>query len=419
MPIDPKIQKKVDKLNPPKAAGLFAIRYAFRNPAKGEGVGLDGIADEALIRAYIKGLNNVQHAMTTLPWKKHPFNPVPLKVRVFVADFYPPGMYQEDNDIYILLPSGTGEPDLKAELLNARITAIHEGFHAIISSYYPANLDYSQYQSWAWIDEGTAVYMESRLVRQSHDYYRYLRSWICQPEAPLDEDPLAFPMAPYRAVMFIKYLDKLFHEGFVDKVWCNASTSKDPFEVIRKTLPAGYNFLSGEHDDNDIFASYCLDAYFLADPNSCCFDENLHKRFGERAIAFTFNVSASEEPQVASDTLDHLACRYYKIVPLDGVRKITVRLKPDLSGETPLRAQLVKVKNGVIKGEQKKLMPKTAASAQENSLVLCEGMELTALEEVSHLILVVSNHAATRRDGKALARHLYDEQRYSLEIIAE
>lgn len=404
----------------------FIIRYALRNPPKGKGMGAHGVANEELIKAYAEGLEAIYQLMTSAPLNHLP--PKPNRIEVFVFDTDSPFTYPDSSNgdprnfiPYIALPSGTDKMLSKDELRYAKIVAAHEGAHAINFRYHPpfdpkTGLRNMRFQNWEWVDEGIAVNSETKILPSSREHYFYLRRWICQPEVPLDREG---GLISYRAVMFTKFLDKLLKRPFANELWTLSKFDEDPFDALKRLLPDGYQFLSDQHDDNDVFAAYCLDSYFLADRQSCCYDQNLYKRFGERAITESFLIKPSQRCNGEGE-LDHLACSYYKIVPRNGVRKITVRLEtiPYLT-KTPLRAQLAKAIDGVRKGTPVKLKPVDGAHNTSKTVTLFGEMSLPRSIRANHLILVVSNHGVRPRRGTSHNKDHDDDQKFRFEISAE
>lgn len=421
----------IPKLDRIRISDNFIIRHAFRNPPEGEGMGLHGVASEALIEAYREGLEAIYRQMTSSLFNRLP--PIPEKVEVFVLNVSAPYTYADspDGDMrnsipHIVLPSGTDKSFTKEELRYATIIAAHEGAHALNFRYHPpfypeTGFQNPRFKNWEWVDEGIAVDSEMRVLPGSREHYPYLRRWMGEPEVPLNYEG---GLVSYRAVMFIRFLDKLLKRRFSDQLWTNSKLDENPISAIKRLLPKDYRFLSEEHTDRDIFGLFCLDSYFLADPRSRCYDPKLRERFGERSITNSFLVHPNK-PYGTTGNLDHLACRYYKIVPQDGVREVRVRLEANHispSKKSPLRAQLAEVVGGAKRGKHTRLLPETNSSGH----VRLQGeIALSEAGGNNPLVLVVSNHGvapkgeeAHSKDGYSPNKEYDDDQKFTIEIVA-
>ena len=161
---------------------------------------------------------------------------------------------------YIVLPSRNGEPTVAGEHARARAEAAHEAMHVFNYRERP----FEDFAEWEWFDDALAVYAEMLLLPDNRDHFRYIGDWLDCPEIPLDAWP-----ARYQAALFLRYLDRRCDAPFANRVWLTAAKTDLPVDALAKLMPPGLKFLSADPADLDLFASgYCLDSYFLRDPQS-------------------------------------------------------------------------------------------------------------------------------------------------------
>lgn len=350
------------------------------------------MGDERLIETYREGLEMLYNELTSLHWSRPAINRITEVQVLDVATIFPsiasPFTTENQGIPYIVLPCRTSDPTCEAERQWALATAVHEATHVFNYQQRPLHSPYSA--KWAWFDEALAVFLEMQLIKDYRDHFRFLGTWIEKPELSLDD-----PVAGYQAGQFVAYLAKRLGIEFVNSVWTESAMQETPLEAIARLLPVGRKFVSADPDERDLFASgYCLDSWFLNDPNSRAYDPDVHARYGERAITEGFvlrpgaEVGASDKTR-EQDSLNHLACRYYRFYLEGGVKELMVELHAsDKSGESTLKAELAVVTKEKRRGQVISLRP-----ASNNT---CGGSILTAhvkrvSSKLDYFIMVVTN----------------------------
>lgn len=372
----------------------FLICYLPRNPANGRGGGVRGVWNEALLQAYIDGLEKLYDAMIAAPWERDaPIVGEEGRTRVYVGvldsvAIIPGGgspfTALDRNDVpYIWLPGRTGEPRGPAELEWAMAVAIHEAVHLFNCRQRP--LHDVNTANWNWFDEAMAIFIEAWLIPDNFDHYRFFGDWIALPHLSLDT-----PGAGYQAGRFAHYLSKKFNVEFVNRVWTESEPEEAPLEALeRLALEKGEVFISSSPHVRDIFASgYCLDSWFLNDPESLFYSPELFERFGERALSESFELGPCDEAST-EDTLDHLACRYYRFYLSDGASTFHIELR---SVPAPFKAELA-----VVIGERRRLVvPLRSAGGDESGVETALAADLDRIGEYKpdYLLLVVTNCGA-------------------------
>jgi Family of unknown function (DUF6055) len=343
----------------------FEIHYKSRNPRQGRGRGPDGVRGLELIEVYRQGLEMLEGTLTSPPWSR----PAPewtTEVRVLdLATHYPwsgGAPFTTENEQgrpIIILPSRTSEPTREAEKQWALATAVHEATHVFNCWIRPSSSLYSA--KWEWFDEALAMFMEKMLIPNYHDHFRYLGNWIERPELSLDA-----PETSYQAVQFVAYLAKRLGTRFINRVWMEAEERESPFEAMARLLPKEQQLVSAAPGVRDLFASgYCLDSWFLNDPASPAYNQDLYERFGERAVTESFVLRPSQHVKTSGkyeerDALNRLACRYYRFYLEEEATQLHVTLHIlDESEKPSLKAELAEVTK---EGCQGTIVPLTPSS---------------------------------------------------------
>jgi hypothetical protein len=394
----------------------FEIQYKLRNPQRGRGEGSGGVVDEQLIRTYLDGLEMLYRTLTSPPWSRSELDRI-TKVQILdVSSIFPimSGPFTTENlegVPYIVLPCRTSDPTRGAERQWALATAVHEATHVFNHRKRPLSLAYSA--KWAWFDEALAVFMEMQLITDYRDHFRFLGKWIERPEMSLDD-----PAANYQAGQFVAYLAKRQGIEFINRVWMESAERETPLEAIARLLPEGQKIVSADPDECDLFASgYCLDSWFLNDPASPAYAPALYERYGERALTESFVLFAGakvgiNENQTGQDTLDHLACRYYRFYLESGVKEFIVELhSSDEPGKSPLKAELAFVTAENLRGQVLPLRP-VHNSNNEETLLTVQVKDIN-YNDFDHLILVVTNCGVG-----AISAHGDDRKTFTITALA-
>ena len=403
----------------------FLLRYNLRNPLNGKGYGAGGVRDDAMIDTYIAALERLYEVMTSPPWSRPPpivgtegktivkvLNIAELKKRA-----NDPFTDADLNGVpYICLPCGNDEPTVEGERLRAIAEAVHEATHVFNWRERPlrdlnATADlHSNPKWWWWMHEAMALYMETVVLKDNDDFHRFLRHWVVLPEVPLDEwNP------GYQAGTFLCYLDDMMGPEIINKIWTSSSPTEKPLQAIARVLmEEGCTFSSHSPDDADVFASgYCMSSYFLQDAGNARHVRNLFQRHGERAVSETFCLSMGD-PQSAEDSLNHLACRYYRFFPDSRITKLEVNLLADGSrGPTTLKAELAVVTRDKQRGPVYKLRPASSSASAGGSMRLSAEINQLAPGDIDHIVLVVSNCGF---GGMEQHPQYYDGKKYTITV---
>ena len=196
------------------------------------------------------------------------------------------------------------------------------------------------------------------------DTLRFAAGWCDRPETPLDHES-----AWYEAGMFVRYLVRRCGHGFLRDVWMASDERETPMEAIVRLLP--------KEDRSSFFSDYAMDSYFLWEPASCGFAPDVYSRYGDRAVEESFVLRPGDDPKVVQGTLDHLACRYYRIYLVEGVTGLDCHLVQ--SAQCKLQARL-----GVVTADKRR---------DSDRPLPREGAELLHLDprRIDHVVLAVIN----------------------------
>ncbi|HMG73136.1 MAG TPA: TIR domain-containing protein [Pyrinomonadaceae bacterium] len=362
----------------------FVVHFALINPPTGRTAASDGVKDRSLVRTYLDALERCYEVMTSEPWIREPPIVGPQgKTAVFVVESAPFTSTDLQMVPYICLPSGNNEPTNKAELDRAAAEAVHEAVHIFNYRERPFHDSYSG--AWEWYDCALASFVETIVLPENVDYLRFVDDWIRKPESPLDELDIK-----NQGFVFIQYLANRMGLDFVNRVWTEALRKESPLDAIARMLPNEQRFVSYEPHHKDIFGSgYCMDSYFFDDSSSKCYMPRAFERYGSRAVAESI-LLGGEDTKTITDSIDHLACKYYRLCLKDGVQKKQIRLYLKTAGSAaPLKAEATVVKsNGQrLFTESLRMKPAEDATGGEQ---LISNISLSS-SDTDHVILVVSN----------------------------
>jgi hypothetical protein len=321
-------------------------------------------------------------------------NPRPFTTVDFVKDVEVP---------WIGLQCRTDLPTRAAELQYTAAAAVHEVAHAFNFRQRPLFGLYTE--PWVWFDEGTSLLAEMLFLPQNPDGLRFLGDWVDRPEVPQDD-----LSALYQTGMFLRYLANVLGPAFLTRVWTEAKETETALEaLVRLCADQERVFASDAPAVLDLFgAGYCVDSYFLRDPASGLYAPEVFERFGQRAVAHSFVLAPGSSGE-AHDTLDHLACRYYRFALKDGAKRLVVRLQA--VAKAPLKAVLAVVAEGGRRGESVVLEP--VADPPPGGMVLVGELRGLAPAGLDHVVLVVSNCGLRGDNGRPGIPH-DDRQHYSL-----
>lgn len=385
----------------------FIIYFMIRNPPVGEGHGRHGVRDKTVVETCLKALELLYQTITSPPWNRQQ----PLwgrigKTEVYLFDIYHPITSTDLKNIpHILLPSNNEEPVIEAEIQRVKAESVHEATHIFNYRKRPAFDDKGwpdvMFEIWEWFDEGFATFMERVVLPDNQDCFRYFKKWITNPEIPLDHEEVM-----YQSSIFIRYLAKRFGNEFVNDVWVKSTEYETPFHAIARMLPTGHKFVSSDTAEQDVFSSYCEDAYFLSDPESDCFEPELFRRYGERAVTESFDLGDGCRKQL-TNAVDHLACRYYRFYVKQNIEKIRAQLLiPSSTNSTPLKASMAVVTKQRKRGSREFFRPTENIDFSEIVSLSAE-LSISNREELDHITVIISNCGIEFN---------HDRQSYTIEV---
>jgi len=384
----------------------FVVHFGLINPPTGKTMASDGVRDRSLVRTYLDALERCYAVMTSEPWQRQPPIVGPQgKTSVFVVNSAPFTATDLQMVPYICLPSGNNEPTHAAELDRAAAEAVHEAVHVFNYRERPFHDVHSQ--AWEWYDCALASFIETIVLPENVDHLRFVDDWVRKPEKPLDEGDMR-----NQGFVFIQYLANRMGLDFVNQVWTQAVQEESPLDALARMLPNGKVFASPEPDDQDIFGSgYCVDSYFFGDSSSKCYMPRAFARYGNRAVSESVLLSG-EETKTITDSLDHLACKYYRLALTDDCQKKQMRISLRTAGSiAPLKAEVAVVKASGERLFTESLRMTDSEDSTGGEQLFCR-LPLP-WTETAHVILVVSNCGL--RSGMKADEH--DDNR-EFEIIA-
>ncbi|MCI0489895.1 MAG: DUF6055 domain-containing protein [Blastocatellia bacterium] len=396
MLLTPNLYEVIKKLPLTIESDHFIVHFGLRNPIDGRGLGPGGVRDRVLVLNVLYALERLHNTMTDSPWNRDkPEVGAGGRTHVYLSDSSPFTATDGQGIPFINLPCRNNDPTTQAEIRRAAAEAVHEATHVFNHRKRPFIDLFTD--PWVWFDEGMALFMETLVVPGNPDYCRFLMNWIDMPEISLDDIH-----AKYQAGMFIRYLSKRIGNEFINDVWTKSRETEKPLEALVRLMPAGKIFLSHDPSVKDIFASgYCLDSYFLSDHGRAFLSPEVFIRYGERAVSESAVLKPDSIWEIM-DSLDHLACRYYRFYLKGQVPKLRVSLRAsDSNGVAPLKAEMATVILEMQRGEVKPLQITSSSESGEALEVFAE-MDIQDSEGIDHIVLVVTNCGikANHDDGK-------------------
>jgi len=236
---------------------------------------------------------------------------MPTNVNVYVTDvtsIYPSDSpftsVGADDRPYVVLRSRMDAPTREAALACAEAEAIHEATHVCAWTLRPPQRNPLVEREWNWLNEGTAIFMESEIAAGNPGFMRFVMDWVDKPEVSLPD-----PAAEYQAGMFVRYMAKTFGEKFVWCLWSESTEDQGPIAALDDALKAK------GRDLRTLFHDYCMDSYFTCDPDRKSFFPRVHARFGSRLARETWRLTQGAATKEAATDLPHLACHYYRVHP--------------------------------------------------------------------------------------------------------
>lgn len=414
-----KFDKVKDELSETMESENFAIRYGLRNPRRGKGLGPNGVGDPDLIRWYLSALERLYCEMSDPLCGRHPpRTDASGKTQVYVCDLDQVGVRvpftaaNKERVPFIVLSSRSDEPLNDGVMRRAAAEAIHEATHVFNLEKRPFHLP--GFHWWAWLDEALATYMESRVLPENQDYFRFLSNWIDLPGVALNDW-----RARYQGCLFLQYLADKVAPGFPHRIWIDAHPNERPLQTIHRLVSEeGRSFSSSAPGVQDLFAyGYAMDSYFLRDHTVGCFAPEICSRFGDRAVAESFDLSA--EPSVRfQGALPHLATSYFRCFMSRQIQRVRFTFQAAVGdGTLPFKAEIAVVQADLRCGQRQVLRQ---FQEPDGSDVISLKAEITGCDELDldHLVVVVSNCAHENRDLPIDHPPPVGDQ-YELKIVAD
>jgi hypothetical protein len=213
--------------------------------------------------------------------------------------------------------------------------ATHEAVH-VFTDVYLKRKNGKTASLWHWFDEATAAYFEREINRDNPatlNYYHALL-WVNQthlsPELSAgnrDGEPV-YNYSPWFLMGLVEFTGD---EDFIRKVWHEAGENETPRDVLRRLLKS-----------DGLTLEEILHRYAVWSHRTRRLDELAHKRYGDRKFAYVFRIDPRElKPDSCECKVGPLACHYYRIGPVSGLKRLRVEVEPRESEALPhLRATL-------------------------------------------------------------------------------
>jgi len=345
-----------------------------------------------LISSYADALERTFTTLTHLGWESPPEDmtnsgrtPVYVCEVADLTEYATPITFIDVKGVpSIALPCRYRELTMKDELVTAGTIAAHEATHVFNNTYCP--MDSDRAPMWEWFDDATAVYVEQLLFPKLPQHLRHRMDWVDEPDAALDAE-----WARYERALFIQYIcDRpIADPHFLAKVWAESQHFDTPREALGRLIDREDGdglFASADPEIADVFGSgYCVDSYFVS-----AMAPDVYARYQERAITESFRLGPRQPFSLKeNDSVDHLACRYYRFYPNDDAAKLKVTLEAVTSnaGTEDLKITLLAVDTGLHRGN----VARTTRLSSSEKVVLEAEISSFNPSTVDHAVLVVAN----------------------------
>ena len=380
----------------PTESSRFRLHWDYRSPDCGRGRPVHGIQECGIEKEYLGALERA-HEVLTGPECNWPKLPWP-SIRVYIQGLRP-GLFGEAHPAgysgvgpALLLACGGSEPQQDWASQRRQAAAAHELTHLFLFEAKPL-----LGADWYFFDEAVATAMEPVVLRGNTDHFRFLYPWFMRPERSLDttdNDRTAMCAAP-----FVTYLMNRFGRDVVRKIYHvvghaaggaqNPANTWAALTAVEQVLGQEGAVLADAFIEDDVFGSgYCVDAYFLDDPQSRLRNPGLYDRYDQRAVTETF-CQYPVQDAAGNDPIDHLGCRYFRFRPNGAGSNLRVSVAlPSQGAKKHLRGELVAVSPDGRRGEQRVQLQRTSDDGAMEA-PLADFKE----PDVDHAVLVVANCA--------------------------
>lgn len=317
----------------------FTIRYLRRTPPlllTGQGHGAVGVRDPRLIDNYLETLESTFCLLTSQEqgWPAPKTNQTG-KIQVYVTGLTAMGRGSEaftaldrGGTPFIVLPSQTQEASSENIRCRAAAEAAHELAHVFCWSVRPP-LRSPIEKRWRWFNEATAVFVESLVVRNVTESNRFALRWCDYPDWSLDDDSMQLESG-----YFAQYLSRRFGSEIIRSIWTESLSTEGPVDVLNRLVQC-----SSQSAICPIFGEYAHASYFVREDFDNLRGKDLFERFEGRALTENVVVDTAATVQLVN-SIDHLACRYYRIVPRIECSRLSVNVKTTSKSGTLFRSFL-------------------------------------------------------------------------------
>ncbi len=396
----------------------FIVHYGLRNPAEGRGLGPMGVRWEWLVPSYLDALERAHRTMTVDFNRQQPRTGPGGKTLVYVgelSEFTGGSPFTFDDPLrgpIIALPSRSEEPTCDRMAQRAIMEAVHETAHVFNFSSRP-NLTRFNPDPWTWFDEATAVTLERTVLPSNADSVRFGMHWTDEPETPLDSERFWYESYP-----FVSHICRRFGPAMVGRIWEEARSDPQfpvirPLEVLsRLTGGTGTPYNGKDLKFEQLLCDFFTSAYFSWDQQSWSFAPDLFARHGERNLTESFVCRQVGKNIEATDRLDHMAARYYRISTRTAYRELEVTVTPKgPKSRSPLYAAVTAVsERGWRPGPAVPLVRSPRASLELSRRLTPEDPN-----DVNHFIVVIANCGLRGFTGDAKKPH-DDGQQFTIRV---
>jgi hypothetical protein len=213
----------------------------------------------------------------------------------------------------ILLPCQFAEVDRQRHDARAFACAVHEVAHAW-------NWHRRHDELWTWLDEPSAVLMETEFSETRDDWLRYMAPWFERPEYSLVEK-----YGGYHHALFLRHLTRqpALGAGFISRIWRDAEPGESALAALRRLLRERKLTLT-EPDGTapDLFSTYCLESYFVG-----AFESTLAGLHEERAVSRSYDLEYQKSTDFRLLGPPPFGCSYVEFFPPAGASEVHCQIQ--------------------------------------------------------------------------------------------
>lgn len=394
----------------------FHVRYGMRNPQRGRGLGAQGVRWDWLVPLYLDSLEMAYERMAAYFGPDKPRTPANCKTLVLIgelsefADGNPFTFDDPARGPMIVLPCRNQEPTHDGFVQRAVAEAVHETAHVFNFTSRPSTIRRNN-DPWTWVDEATAVTLERLVLPMNPDCLRYAMRWTDEPETPLDAAGFWYASFPFMTHLVRR------DPQFGRQLWKGASASRQrPFEILSSLMGgAGRPYDTPDPEFVEAMLDFFVTAYFSWEQTSWSFLPDVVSRYGTRNLTESFVLSGTNEVQASGDvSIDHLACRYFRVIPRAKHRGLTVKIEFTNRVDRPkLQVAVRPVNLDYPSPSFNRLV--TPESTHDHTVSVSCAIEPSNVDGIDHYIVVVANCGVCADDGRPGTVH-DDRRNFSLSV---